>query len=59
MDKWLKDRKGRNLSDGDIEHYKKVVAALHETYQIMQEIDEVIEAHDGWPLAGSVREGEK
>ncbi len=54
LDKWLKDRKGRVLSTEDIEHYRKVVAALHETQQIMQEIDEVIEAHGGWPLAGSV-----
>ncbi len=54
LDKWLKDRKGRVLSTEDIEHYRKVVAALHETRQIMQEIDEVIEAHGGWPLPGSV-----
>ncbi len=56
LDKWLKDRKGRNLSDEDIEHYKKVVKALYETAQIMREIDEVIETHGGWPLAGSVKE---
>ncbi len=54
LDKWLKDRKGRVLSSEDIEHYRKVVAALHETRQIMQEVDEVIEAHGGWPLPGSV-----
>jgi hypothetical protein len=54
LDKWLKDRKGRVLSTEDIEHYRKIVAALHETSQIMQEIDEVIEAHGGWPLPGSV-----
>ncbi len=54
LDKWLKDRKNRVLSTEDIEHYRKVVAALHETRQIMQEIDEVIEAHGGWPLPGSV-----
>jgi predicted helicase len=54
LDKWLKDRKGRVLSSEDIEHYRKVVTALYETHQIMQEIDEVIEAHGGWPLPGSV-----
>lgn len=59
LDKWLKDRKGRTLSEEDIEHYTKVVKALHETARIMREIDEVIEAHGGWPLAGSVREVEK
>jgi hypothetical protein len=54
LDKWLKDRKGRVLSTEDIDHYRKIVVALHETRQIMQEIDEVIEAHGGWPLPGSV-----
>ncbi len=54
LDKWLKDRKGRILSSEDIDHYRRVVAALHETRQIMEEIDEVIEAHGGWPLPGSV-----
>jgi hypothetical protein len=57
VDKWLKDRKNRTLSDDDVEHYQKVVTALHETHQIMQEIDEVIESHGGWPLPGSVPEG--
>ncbi len=54
LDKWLKDRKGRVLSSEDVDHYRKVVAALHETRHIMEEIDEVIEAHGGWPLPGSV-----
>ena len=46
--KWLKDRKGRTLSDEDIAHYQKIVVALSETIHIMAEIDEVIEAHGGW-----------
>ena len=45
--KWLKDRKGRTLSDEDIAHYQKIVVALSETIHIMAEIDEVIEAHGG------------
>ena len=49
--KWLKDRKGRTLSDGDIAHYQKIVVALSETIRLMAEIDEVIEAHGGWPGA--------
>jgi len=49
--KWLKDRKGRTLSDDDIAHYQKIVVALSETVRIMNEIDEVIEAHGGWPGA--------
>jgi hypothetical protein len=50
-DKWLKDRRGRKLSKDDIEHYQKIVVALHETIRIMKEIDEVIEQHGGWPGA--------
>ncbi|MCY4028795.1 MAG: hypothetical protein OXH75_21055, partial [Acidobacteria bacterium] len=49
--KWLKDRKGRTLSDDDIAHYQKIVLAVNETIRIMDEIDEVIEAHGGWPAA--------
>ena len=49
--KWLKDRKGRTLSDEDVAHYQKIVVALSETIHIMAEIDEVIEAHGGWPDA--------
>jgi predicted helicase len=49
--KWLKDRRGRTISDEDVLHYAKIVTALHETIRIMGEIDEVIEAHGGWPGA--------
>ena len=49
--KWLKDRKGRTLSDQDVAHYQKIVVALSETIRIMAAIDEVIEAHGGWPDA--------
>ena len=49
--KWLKDRKGSTLSDEDVAHYQKIVVAQHETIRIMAEIDEVIEAHGGWPDA--------
>ncbi len=49
--KWLKDRKGRTLSDEDIAHYQRIVVALNETIRIMAKIDEVIEAHGGWPAA--------
>ena len=49
--KWLKDRKGRTLSDEDIAHYQKIVVALNETIRIMADIDEIIEARGGWPDA--------
>jgi predicted helicase len=50
-EKWLKDRKGRKLSKADIAHYQKIVVALAETLRLMKKIDEVIEAHGGWPGA--------
>lgn len=40
--KWLKDRKGRELSYEDIKHYQKIIVALTETNRIMKEIDQVI-----------------
>ena len=50
-EKWLKDRKGRSLSNDDIAHYQKIVVALNETIRLMKEIDEVIDRHGGWPDA--------
>lgn len=48
--KWVKDRKGRTLTEEEIEHYQKIVVAINETIHIMKEIDEVIEEHGGWPI---------
>ena len=39
--KWLKDRKGRQLSFEDILHYQKIIVALSETDRLMNEIDDV------------------
>ena len=50
-EKWLKDRKGRKLTKGDIEHYQKIVVVLSETIRLMAEIDKVIDEHGGWPGA--------
>ena len=50
-EKWLKDRRGRVLSEEDIAHYQKMVVALKESIRRMAEIDQVIEAHGGWPAA--------
>jgi hypothetical protein len=52
--KWLKDRKGRQLTYDDLTHYQHIVSALSETIGLMAEIDAVIEEHGGWPLDGSV-----
>jgi len=51
--KWLKDRRGRTLSDEDLAHYQRVVVALHATTRLMAEIDRTIERHNGFPLTGS------
>src|SRR5260370_39733016 len=48
--KWLKDRKGRKLEFNDIKHYQHLVAALAETITFMQQINEVIDEHGGWPI---------
>lgn len=47
LEKWLKDRRGRTLSNDDLEHYKRVVVALRETIRLMREIDECIPE---WPI---------
>jgi predicted AlkP superfamily pyrophosphatase or phosphodiesterase len=49
LDKWLKDRKNakRELSIEEINHYQKIVIALTETLQIMEEIDIII---PGFPM---------
>ena len=58
--KWLKDRQakggknprpGRTLTPDDLAHYAKIVTALHHTIRLMEEVDEVIDRHGGWPDA--------
>lgn len=39
--KWLKDRKDRQLEFEDILQYQKIIVALTETDRIMKEIDEI------------------
>ncbi|MDQ3129837.1 MAG: DNA methyltransferase, partial [Acidobacteriota bacterium] len=50
LQKWLKDRKNRTLNFDDLEHYAKVVAALSQTIELMQKIDETIEENGGFPI---------
>ncbi len=40
----------RELSYEDISHYEKIEVALGETIRLMKQIDEVIDAHGGWPI---------
>lgn len=60
LHKWLYDRRpqgaepGRTLTDEELTHYQRVVVALYLTRKLMDDIDEVIEEHGGFPLPGSV-----
>jgi predicted helicase len=47
LDKWLKDRRGRQLSYDDLTHYQQVVVALQKTIELMEQVDEVIQV---WPI---------
>ena len=40
--KWLKDRKGKELSVDDILHYQKILVALNESNRVMKTIDKII-----------------
>ena len=40
--KWLKDRRGRELNYDDILHYQKIIIALTETDRLMKEIDKIV-----------------
>ncbi len=38
--KWLKDRKGKNLTYEDIMHYQKIITVLTKTIEVMSKIDQ-------------------
>src|SRR5438132_13188205 len=48
--KWLNDRKGRTLSYDDMQHYRKIVVALHDTIRLTTEVAALIPK---WALAQS------
>ena len=48
---WLKDRRGRVLSDDDVAHCRAVMVALGETVRLASRIDAQIDKHGGWPTA--------
>jgi len=49
--KWLKDRRGRTLSECDLAIYCGLVSAIGGTLRTMTEIDTAIQAAGGWPGA--------
>ncbi|MBD2139378.1 DNA methyltransferase, partial [Anabaena sp. FACHB-1237] len=48
--KWLKDRKGRQLNFDDISHYQNIISIISETMKIMADIDKIIDEYGGFPL---------
>ena len=42
LQKWMKDRKGIQLSEEDILHYQKMISILKQTIEIMKDIDDII-----------------
>ncbi|MHB1865381.1 MAG: type ISP restriction/modification enzyme [Candidatus Saccharimonadales bacterium] len=40
--KWLKDRKGKYLSNEDIVHYEKIIACLEDTDRLMKVLNEIV-----------------
>jgi predicted helicase len=46
---WL-DRKEHKLTFDELTHYQGIVAAIEEIVEQMSAIDNVIDAHGGWPL---------
>lgn len=39
--KWLKDRKGKELNFEDLTHYQKIIKSLKKTIEVIEKIDEV------------------
>ncbi|MFO5474748.1 MAG: type ISP restriction/modification enzyme, partial [Dolichospermum sp.] len=48
--KWLKDRKGRQLNFDDISHYQNIISIISESFKIMENIDQIIDKYGGFPL---------
>lgn len=48
--KWLRDRKGRKLTDGEILHYRRIITVIMHTIHIVTKIDEAIAEKSEWPL---------
>ena len=49
-EKWLTDRESRTLTFDEIQHYRRICGALGKTVKIMEDIDNTIAEHGGWPL---------
>jgi hypothetical protein len=54
--KWLKDRKGRILTEDQIATYSRIVSAATETQRVVEAVDRLIDRHGGWPAAFRARD---
>lgn len=43
LDKWLKDRQGKQLTNDEVIHYQKIIVALSKQIGLMEKIDDLIE----------------
>ncbi len=51
--KWLTDRNSRKLTYDEIQHYGHICDAIEKTIGVMEEIDNTVEQHGGWPLVNN------
>ena len=50
-EKWMKNRKGRPLTQEDLVYYQNVVAAIAETLRLAGDVEEAIKRSGGFPSA--------
>jgi predicted helicase len=50
-EKWLKDRRGRQLTYDNLTQYQQIVSVVTETLRLMVQIDCVIDEFGGWPVS--------
>jgi predicted helicase len=49
--KWWRDRRGRVATAHDISDYRQLVDGVHNTIEIISQVDQCIESQGGWPRA--------
>ena len=45
MDRWLKDRRDKKLSNDELEHYPRIASALEQTITLIERVDSTFEAN--------------
>lgn len=46
-ERWLRDRRGRRLTRGEVERYRRIVGAVRETLRLVSEIAKIIDEQGG------------